>query len=74
MILPSNETGATDDSNYVQPGPCTVHTAAAAVEPEEEDSNLYTPSIPIDPSLGPGGYLGPGYIGSIGPGYVQPEN
>ena len=77
MILPSNETGATDDSNYVQPGPCTVHTAAV-VEPEEEDSDLYTPITPIDPSLGPGGYLGPGYIGSgsgtMGSGYVYPEN
>ena len=76
MVLPPNETGGTDDSNYTQPGPCNVHTEAVPEEtlPLPGTDDGLTPMIPMDPSLGPGyvgpGYLGPGYMGS---GYVYPE-
>ena len=74
MVLPPNETGGTDDSNYIQPGPCTVHTEAVPEETLPGTDDGLTPMIPMDPSLGPGyvgpGYLGPGYMGS---GYVYPE-
>jgi len=69
MVLPPNETGGTDDSNYTQPGPCPLHTEPIPEEVLPEESEGVTPIIPYDPSLGPG-YLGPGYMGS---GYVYPE-
>lgn len=65
MVLPSNETGATDDSRYTQPGPCTVHTAVPDIQAPDED-NPYSPSSPITTIP-----LGPGYVG---PGYVSPAN
>lgn len=68
MVLPPNETGGTDDSNYVQPGPCPIHTAAVPEETIPEQSDGLAPVVPFDPSLGPG-YLGPGYTG---PGYTSP--
>ena len=69
MVLPPNETGGTDDSNYTQPGPCNVHTEAVPEETLPGTDDGLTPMIPMDPSLGPG-YVGPGYMGS---GYVYPE-
>lgn len=68
MVLPPNETGGTDDSNYVQPGPCPIHTTAVPEETIPEQSDGLAPVVPFDPSLGPG-YLGPGYTG---PGYTSP--
>ena len=72
MVLPPNETGATDDSNYVQPGPCTVHTAPESVAPSDDESadgSSITETVPLGP-----GYVGPGYVspGYVSPGYVSP--
>lgn len=65
MVLPANETGATDDSNYVQPGPCTIHTEnSELLTPEGDD--IYAPTSPITTIP-----IGPGYMG---PGYVTPMN
>ncbi len=59
MVLPANETGATDDSLYIpQPEPCPIHTEAVPVIPEEEGENSLT-SSPITTIP-----LGPGYTGS----------
>ena len=71
MILPSNETGATDDSNYIaQPESCTVHTEPLEVVPEEDDATDESSSQITTIPLGPG-YRGPGYMGS---GYISPNN
>ncbi|MBQ2105304.1 MAG: transglycosylase domain-containing protein [Lachnospiraceae bacterium] len=66
MVLPANETGATDDSNYIaQPVPCPIHITAVETLPEENDSAITGDSsstittIPLGP-----GYLGPGYSSS----------
>lgn len=77
MVLPSNESGATDDSNYAQPGPCTVHTAPETYSPSSDDTDKdssITETIPLGP-----GYVGPGYVspspsgsGNRGPGYTNP--
>lgn len=65
MVLPANETGATDDSNYVQPEPCTIHTAESSLNtPEGDDVDIPGSLITTIP-------IGPGYIG---PGYVSPAN
>lgn len=75
MVLPANESGATDDSKYAKPGACTVHTEAAVIIPEvtepepAESSASPIQTSPADISYGPGGSIGPGYIG---PGYMQP--
>ncbi len=78
IVLPPNETGATDDSNYIaQPVPCPLHTEPLEILPEESDP--YSPSSPITTiPLGPG-YIGPGYSNSetsasdnYGPGYYGP--
>lgn len=70
MVLPANESGATDDSSYVQPGPCPIHTAPAAppveeTAPAEPESGMevvpYTPNSPLDMPLGPG-YISPRHI------------
>lgn len=60
MILPENETGATDDSIYAQPQPCIIHNETSITLPDDADS--VTP-------IGPGSGYGPGYVG---PGYVSP--
>ena len=54
MILPENETGATDDSIYFQPVPCPIHTETAVTFPSEGFEGL-------GPAAGPG-YVGPGYV------------
>lgn len=69
MVLPVNETGGTDDSNYIQPGPCPLHTEAIPEETMPDSPEGPGVVVPFDPSLGPG-YLGPGYMGS---GYINPE-
>lgn len=66
MVLPSGETGATDDSNYAQPGSCTVHSETAVTIPETTDPSPIQ-TAPADLSYGPGAY------GYLGPGYVSPE-
>lgn len=71
MVLPANETGATDDSNYIaQPESCTVHTEPLEVVPEEDDATDESSSQITTIPLGPG-YRGPGYMGS---GYISPNN
>ena len=60
MILPENETGATDDSIYVQPEPCPIHNESSITLPDENTSGATGP-----------GYYGPGYVG---PGYTGPGN
>ena len=82
MVLPANETGATDDSNYIaQPVPCPIHTKKVETLPEENnsadtgDSSSTITTIPLGP-----GYLGPGYSSSgtsgsdnnYGPGIYGP--
>ncbi len=79
MVLPANETGATDDSNYVQPGPCSIHTAPAEVTPgtEGEGSPLFPgTNIPLGPGYQGSVSAGPGSMGSgyISPGVVRPGN
>lgn len=77
MVLPANETGATDDSNYIaQPELCPLHTEPLEVLPEstEQNNSSTITTIPLGP-----GYLGPGYTGSgnsnsnnYGPGSYGP--
>ena len=64
MVLPANETGATDDSNYIaQPEPCPIHTTPIETLPEESESSGSSSSTITTIPLGPG-YLGPGYNNS----------
>lgn len=76
MVLPSGESGTTDDSNYTTPGACTVHSETAVTIPDSpespDSSGSELQTSPADISYGPGGY-GPGGYGYIGPGYVKPE-
>lgn len=76
MVLPSGETGATDDSNYATPGACTVHSETAVTIPEISGSSGFSGSMiqtsPADISGGPNGYGSSGY-GYVGPGYIRPE-
>ena len=65
MVLPANETGATDDSNYIaQPEPCPIHTTPIETLPEESEPSDSSSTITTIP-------LGPGYLG---PGYGRPNN
>ena len=63
MILPENETGATDDFIYAHPVPCPIHTAPVLPGTEEGMEGMGSGM-----ESGP---LGPGYVG---PGYVSPES
>lgn len=65
MIVPEGESGGTDDSRYVRPAPCTVHTQAAVTEPAETDDagiiTPLTPTVPEGETSAVGRRRGPGY-------------
>lgn len=73
MILPANETGATDDALYViNPTTCPIHTGPQEIDPENTvEGDVYDNSSPITTIP-----LGPGYVsqGSMGSGYISPSD
>lgn len=60
MIIPADEPGNTDDSVFVVPGSCNIHTSESSTQPETSEDVPTEPNSPAD-------YYGPGSQGTYYP-------